>query len=483
MLKHLGARLGRRGHAAFLPRAWRCLAAFVATPVAHGALLAAEHRTCWPCKLEATVASIVDAYAMASFSFLRECWGIELEERAAQEITESLESLTKKEIQEYIKDTDIRKFGLSTGLPKELARSTESALPPGKYLVQVQKIADITQPSKFQEEFEGGKWRLLVLDLAADGQKFRALEYGSVKPLGVHLPPGTKLLLWSESRAPLRMQNGHLLLTQDNVEVLGGSVEKLVESWRATKDVEANRLLWRTEGIKKKVDGEGAPCWVDFDPKKVKRGRDANADKQAIEQERKEWLRGGSNASAQNTIGSKHAQEGEKEARFQVSDFASPDGEGAAAVVKSQVSSSAFKQQEKGGKGKGKSREGGGPRGRKGEDWDGEEKRAPTAATSSLISFIKPTKKTGEVSEEAAAFLAEAAADPGESWYAEDWGEGDWDASAWGASDWSQNGWGSSSWSGGGGGYGGGKSRKGGKGGGKGKGARKGGSGYKGSRR
>merc|ERR1719444_482726 len=126
----------------------------------------------------------------------------------------------------------------------------------------------------------------------------KAIEYGSVKTLGVHLPPGTKLLLWSTAQAPLRVQNGHLLLTQDTVEVLGGNVEKLVESWRASKEVEANRMLWRTEGIKKTDKADAAPPWVDFDPKKAPRGGSGGGG--VIESERAEWRRStGASVNAQ----------------------------------------------------------------------------------------------------------------------------------------------------------------------------------------
>lgn len=68
--------------------------------------------------------------------------------------------------------------------------------------------------------------------------------------------------------------------------------------------------------------------------------------------------------------------------------------------MKTQVSSNAFAHQEvKKGKGEGKDR-------RKGKDWEdrrdygGEEKRAPTQATSSLAAFIKPSKN-GELPEAA----------------------------------------------------------------------------------
>lgn len=417
----------------------------------------------------------------AAFTFLRDDWGIELDQSAQDEITYNLEQLRRSEIQQYIKDTDLRKLGVTSGVPRDLlARKADTELPPGKHFVQLQKTVDITQPKKFQEDFEGGKWRLLVLELYVDGHKLKAIEYGSVKSLGTHLPPGTKILLWSSAEAPLLYRGGHFLLTQDNVQVLGGHVEHMYASWQAQNDVESSRLLWRTEGIKKKTaDGEGgAPRWVAFDPKKCRRGREAAADKQAIDAERRDWLKNGPSTATQAGFGANTKKSDEKEARFQVSDFASAEGEGPAEKVQSTVSSSAFKQVEKGGKGKSRGEKG--SRGRQRDDDWGEEMRAPAVATATLAAFIKPAKnKTGELSDAAVSLLtdptpAAPAASGAGGWAGGDW---DWDEGwAGGGADWSQSGagWNGTSWGGGGGG----KSRKGGKGGGKGKGgSRKGGGG------
>lgn len=281
---------------------------------------------------------------MSSFDFLKAAWGAVLTQEAQKQIEEQCESLGRKDIEEYIKDTDIRKFGVSTDLPKDITRFVGD-VPPGKFLVQVVKIADITQPARFQEEFEGGKWRLLCVEMADREQKFRGIEYGPVKSLGVHVPPGTKLLLWSTPECPLRVQNGHLLLTENNVELLGGTVEKLMESWRASREVEANRMLWRTEGIKKTDKADAAPPWVDFDPKKAPR----TGGKAQLEAERAEWK---SQASGVGTTTKPAARDADGGARFQVEEFVQAES---AVVVKSQVSSSAFAQApEKKGKGKGK---------------------------------------------------------------------------------------------------------------------------------
>lgn len=429
---------------------------------------------------------------MTAFAFLKDQWGLELQPKAQHELEANLESLTRKHIEDYIKDTDIRKFGITTDLPKDVGR-TVGSVPPGKYFVQLTKTVDITQPARFQEDFEGGKWRLLKLDMADGEQKMQGLEYVSTKVLGVHLPPGTKLLLWSSKEAPLRVQNGHLLLTPDTVEVLGGNVEKLVEGWRASKEVEANRLLWRTEGIKKTDKIDAAPPWTDFDPKKAPRAPKGGHSYGAgtddiIEKERAEWRKNTTNSFGPG-IGGSSAPREEGSQRFQVDEFKQAD----AANVKSQVNSSAFAHApERGRKGKGKGeRKGYG----KGDD-GGEEKRAPVMG-STLAAFIKPTKD-GKLPDEAINALAQPASasqggggggqwDQGwDSWDA-GWGEGGggWSGGGGGGS-WSAGGggggggWGSSSWGGGGGG-----GKSGGKrpGGGKGGGGKKGGGGGGGGKR
>lgn len=406
----------------------------------------------------------------SNFDFLGSTWGIGLLAKAQEEIEQNVESLDQWYIEEYIKDTDIRKFGVVSRLPKDLTRMSADTLPPGKYLVQVTKMVDITQPTKFQEEFGAGKYRLLALDLADGEQKFRAIEYAHLKAISDHdrVPPGTKLLLWSTQQAPLRVQNGHLLLTSDAVQVLGGHVPKLVESWQAQKDVEATRLLWRTEGMKKKTDGEGAPPWVDFDPKKAPRGGIARS---ALAQEKRDWRQGVSaqGAGAVTTasacaVGARAGASAEPSEgpRFDVQDFKA-DGE--AVPVQTQLSSSVFKQAErsKGGKGKGKEKRDDDDRGRRrgrggfDDEWGGEEKRAPAVA--SLAAFIKPTKKDDvELLAPAPSVAATGGGDASSGGWelADSWAESGWGASSggWGASGESWTGGGGGGWRGGGGGKG-----------------------------
>lgn len=386
--------------------------------------------------------------ADAKFAFLRPAWGIELTAAAMAEIRDQAESLNRSDVEAYIKDSDLRKLGHTSDVPKEITRIAQGTVPPGKYMAQVQTIVDITQPTKFQEDFEGGKWRLLAVELASGDQKFKGIEYQQVKALGVHLPPGTKVVLCSSEHVPLQIQNGMLLLTPETVQVLGGHVERLVESWSASKEVEATRLLWRTEGMKKNAEG-GAPPWIDFDPRKA-RCVGAAAQRRAAEEERAEWRKGGATKSAE--LNKKEEKDEDDGPRFKVSDFAEGD---APKKVKTQITANAFTKDpnapkpkgEGKGKGKGKSADDGGfRRSRRDDDWE-EEKRAPQAV-SSLAAFIKPSKQ-GELPDEAISLLtgqskassAAAGAAGAASW------EASWEGSAWeGNQGWSGS-TGGASWS------------------------------------
>lgn len=412
---------------------------------------------------------------MAKYEFLKASWGLELRPEAQAKVEREAESTAKRDVEQYLKDTDVRnKFGVISGLPKEISRL--DIIPEGKYFVQLVKIIDATQPAKFCEDFDGGKWRMLAVEMSDGEQKMKGVEYQNHKALGVHLPPGTKLLLWSTKDYPLRVQNGHLLLTPNTVEVLGGEVESLMASWQASREVEANRLLWATEGIKKNDKLDPAPKWVDFDPRKAR----GNAhDKQGMAEERASWAKAQNFTGTASGLGSKDNKtwDDDGQARFEKKDFAE-QGE-----KLGRMAANTFAQAQKGGKGKGKGDKGGkgeGKRGRRGGDdeYGGEEKRAPIAINS-LAAFIKPTKK-GELADEAVALLLEGPSSSKPAAGDAKWsGQEEWGASSWGASgdSWGASGdsWSGASWSGGGGGGGhrkGGHSSKGGGGGGSGKGGK-----------
>ncbi|KAJ8285428.1 hypothetical protein GJAV_G00026690, partial [Gymnothorax javanicus] len=83
------------------------------------------------------------------------------------------------------------------------------------------QVAAVTQAT--QRPWEASPVRMLMLQLTDGVQDVEALEYKPVPTLNADLPPGTKLLL----QGVLQCRLGVLLLTPDNVRVLGGAVEEL----------------------------------------------------------------------------------------------------------------------------------------------------------------------------------------------------------------------------------------------------------------
>lgn len=405
---------------------------------------------------------------MGAFDFLGGDWGLDL---ASEEAKENLEwnvgeNLSRRAIEQYIKDSDLRKLGAESRLPKEITRIPNGELPKGCYMVQVMKTSDITQPSKIAEEFESGKnWRLLKINFTDGTQKFDGIELSPIESLSIQNPPGTKVLLWSGSPG-IKIQNGHLLLTKDVVQVLGGEVEKLIEGWRMSKEAEDSRVLWRTGQSKKRQDGDGGPpIWEDFNPKKptvasLPRGQGDRAGGRAEEKEKlaKQQEKWQEEAKKNPQQGGASADQAWAEAKNNVT----ADKPSSQAMAKLKV------QEEEGkgyGKGKGDKGKSKGERRKREEDYDDVSGGARPAQMTSLAAFIKPTKD-GALPDAAVKALAGE-----EEWDDDDWDEG-WGESAegWGGG-WSSGGggggWSSGGWSGGGGGKGGGKRKGGGKGGGK----------------
>eukprot|EP00947_MAST-08B_sp_MAST-8B-sp1_P003166 g3166.t1 len=81
----------------------------------------------------------------------------------------------------------------------------------------------------------GGR-RLLVFRLTDGCRKCTAIEYEPIPRLSLDTPPGTKVLVEGA-----RCCGGHLLLAPRACDVVGGSVAVLLASWRAQRQVMAQR--------------------------------------------------------------------------------------------------------------------------------------------------------------------------------------------------------------------------------------------------
>eukprot|EP00397_Hematodinium_sp_SG-2012_P037038 GEMP01040074.1.p1 GENE.GEMP01040074.1~~GEMP01040074.1.p1 ORF type:complete len:371 (+),score=100.11 GEMP01040074.1:112-1224(+) len=339
------------------------------------------------------------------------------------------------ELEAFLTDVDLRKASMKSKIPEGI-NSEKNLTLAGRHLVQVMKIVDITQPAKFREEFEGGKWRLLRIEFVdANKSKMNAIEYRQCTALSVSTPPGTKVVLGPD----IQVKNGHILLEPSVIRVVGGHVEQLVNAWQVSQDVEKNRLLWKTEGGKQgEKMGDGAPPFEKFDPGK-------KYDVQFEPREAKKVLE----------------QKDDAGPRFNRTELGD-----AGDKVHTSVGASAFKKVDTPAKGKGKGKDKDGGAWGRSRDTEPEEKRRD-AGHASLAAFITGGEALIEENKRVA--------QTDSNWAHNDHGEDSWGASGgggnWGTSGGNKRDGKGKSGGGGGKGKGGGGKGKGGKtGGGKGKG-------------
>ncbi|KAG9270377.1 recQ-mediated genome instability protein 1 [Astyanax mexicanus] len=100
-----------------------------------------------------------------------------------------------------------------------------------------EQVTAVTQAT--QKPWEAKPTRMLMLQLTDGVQSLEGMEYRPIPALNTSLPPGTKL----QVAGTVVVRLGVLLLKAENVRVLGGEVEQLVERHSQSK------LLCRTLGL------------------------------------------------------------------------------------------------------------------------------------------------------------------------------------------------------------------------------------------
>lgn len=144
-------------------------------------------------------------------------------------------------------------------------------LPPSGVVLQITNVRNISAPKVNQESKTSP--RLLQIDLT-DGQTVcSGLDLEHLSSFNVNVAPGTKVLL----KNTVKVVQGFLLLTQQNIQILGGQVQTLYEKW------ESSRTLTKYAGIggpsSKKSNGDtlkgSPPPWSPFG-NKTKGGSDDN---------------------------------------------------------------------------------------------------------------------------------------------------------------------------------------------------------------
>ncbi|KAF4070516.1 hypothetical protein AMELA_G00286380 [Ameiurus melas] len=131
----------------------------------------------------------------------------------------------------------------------------------GCYCLQVDSLLDVSQPAysqlqrvrgahcsndevtavtqATQKPWEAKPTRMLMLQLTDGVQNLEGIEYRPIPALSANLPPGTKL----QVVGMVMVRLGVLLLKPENVKVLGGEVEELIEVHSQS------RVLYRTLGL------------------------------------------------------------------------------------------------------------------------------------------------------------------------------------------------------------------------------------------
>lgn len=143
--------------------------------------------------------------------------------------------------------TDLRDLAHPV-LPERISEVLKTELD-GCYCVQMDSLLDISQPAytqlqrirgtdrsndqvsavtqETQRPWEAKPTRVLMLQLTDGVQSLEGMEYRPIPALSTNLAPGTKLQLVG----PIVVRLGVLLLKAENVKVLGGEVEQLLEMY------------------------------------------------------------------------------------------------------------------------------------------------------------------------------------------------------------------------------------------------------------
>lgn len=163
--------------------------------------------------------------------------------------------------------TDLRDLAHPV-LPERISEALKTELE-SCYCVQMDSVLDISQPAytqlqrirgtdcandqvsavtqETQRPWEAKPTRMLMLQLTDGVQSLEGMEYRPIPALSTNLPPGTKLQLVG----PIVVRLGVLLLKAENVKVLGGEVEQLLEMYSQ------GRVLCGTLGLPEENHPQG----------------------------------------------------------------------------------------------------------------------------------------------------------------------------------------------------------------------------------
>ncbi|KAL0034734.1 hypothetical protein WJX77_004661 [Trebouxia sp. C0004] len=146
--------------------------------------------------------------------------GWHVKDEAKQRLFEEAQERTIN-MRQLLLNSDLRKFG-QPHLPENINHADSLSLK-GAHVLQIMSMEDVSKPSK---GLGVSVQRLLRVKLTDGKLSCIAAEFKPVPQLTEDLPPGTKLCC---TNATVRL--GVLLLDAKCIQVLGGHVEELVETW------------------------------------------------------------------------------------------------------------------------------------------------------------------------------------------------------------------------------------------------------------
>lgn len=150
--------------------------------------------------------------------------------------------------------TDFRKSSFLNPTFGATINTAEADSLKGPVVLQVNSVANVSQPSRRQHEDSNP--RMLLLKLTDGSTTASAIEYERISDLSTKVPPGTKLLI----KNSLKICSGKILLMCNSCQVLGGRVDHLFKAWQTNRATMSNRKQKKHEGA-----GEGeAPPMFEF---------------------------------------------------------------------------------------------------------------------------------------------------------------------------------------------------------------------------
>ncbi|XP_050080060.1 trithorax group protein osa [Anopheles maculipalpis] len=161
-----------------------------------------------------------------------------------------------KQVVKLALNVDLREYGAGA-LSSLASRGAKSDTFDGPSVVQLVKLRNLGAP-KVNEESKVAP-RLLKLTITDGQTQYVALEHEHIPSLSLNTPPGTKILL---KNGPIRIVQGVMMLSDKNVQVLGGHVTALVEKWELSRT-----MAKYAKGGRLQFSASGPPPWIPFGQK------------------------------------------------------------------------------------------------------------------------------------------------------------------------------------------------------------------------